>query len=669
MNITDTNLLSRYFQFGQKNEHSPFLKSSQRQVANNLDLKKALFSALLFVFHLIIIFTHNSHGEISPFLQTISHLLLVIVFLTSGTPAVIGSIKDLLDYEINIDLLMTLAAFASIPIGHVTEGALLLVLFDVSKSLETFSTDRAEKYLHNIQHTIPEKAWIKNKRGIWIQKHISEISLHALIMVKPGELIPLDGIVESGTTTVSTSHLTGEDTPLTKKKEDRVISGSKVLTETVIVKVTQLANSSTVKKISQLIDEAQTNKPPLENKINSFLSAYSSTIICLSILLLCYYLYNGDALWSFNGALTKTLSFLVITSPCSIILAVPIAYISVLSSSLSNGVVIRNGHILDSLTRLKHLIFDKTGTLTTGVFSIESVHFSDTSKKKMIMENIYAISTLSSHPISEAISLWCQKKKTRTNGLHRQKHIVGMGLEGVNKNKTTFILGNIKLLSKTYPTFVDETNKFLKKNNMTNNPYVIYCDGQSFACIILSETIRDEAVTSLSKLREQYQIQTHLLSGDHVTSVTKVANTLGIEKYWHDQLPEEKIKIVKEISQSGTTGMVGDGINDAPALAQVDVSIAMGKNGSAASSLVSQIILLNDKIDQLPILISKALKARRIITQNITISLFVIIFFGLYSLSGELPLWLAVVLHEGGTICVAFNSLRLLRKPYQLTDQ
>ena len=384
MNITDTNLLSRYFQFGHKNEHSPFLKSSERKLANNLDLKKALFSALLFTCHLSILLTQNMSGETSVFLQTISHLLLVMVFFASGTPAVIGSINDLLDYEVNIDLLMTLAAFASIPIGHVTEGALLLVLFDVSKSLETFSTDRAEKYLHNVQHTVPEKAWIKNKRNIWIQKHISEIPLHALIMVKPGELVPLDGVVESGTTTVSTSHLTGEDTPLTKTKKDHVISGSKVLTETIIIKVNQLANSSTVKKISQLIDEAQTNKPPLENKINSFLSTYSSTIIGLSVLLLCYNLYNGDALWSFNGALTKTLSFLVITSPCSIILAVPIAYISVLSSSLSNGVVIRNGHILDSLTRLRHLVFDKTGTLTTGIFSIENVHFSDSSQKKSL---------------------------------------------------------------------------------------------------------------------------------------------------------------------------------------------------------------------------------------------------------------------------------------------
>ena len=236
-----------------------------------------------------------------------------------------------------------------------------------------------------------------------------------------------------------------------------------------------------------------------------------------------------------------------------------------------------------------------------------------------------------------------------------------MGLEGISKNKKRFILGNIKLLNTAYPSFVNEINDVLTKHNTTNNPYVVYCDGQSFTCIILSETIRQEAPKTLSRLRNEHNIQTYLLSGDHVTSVQKVANNLGIDKYWHDQLPEEKIKIVKEISQLGTTGMVGDGINDAPALAQVDVSIAMGKNGSAASSLASQIILLNDKVDQLPVLISKALKARRIITQNITISLFVIFFFGIYSLTGELPLWLAVVLHEGGTICVAFNSLRLLR--------
>ena len=628
-----------FFASGKEESISPFLTESSRRWGKNLSLKSALLSACLLAISFSLSFLHPASA----------YLILCAVYFLVGTPALIDTLEDLRSLEINIDVLMTLAALLSVAIGSGYEGALLLVLFELSAAMENAVVQKTKSALRTLHDLSPRFAYVIDKKGDVTQQSVKDISLGALLLIKAGEVIPLDGSVVAGSSFINMVHLTGESQPVSKKEADEVQAGAQNLDGTLTIRVTRTSSDSTLSRIIDLIAHASETKPKLERFLDRFGKWYAMTIISLALLFsLLFPLLFGLPYLGTEGSIYRALTFLIAASPCALIIATPTAYLSAISSCARKGVLLKGGMLLDALSRSSIVAFDKTGTLTTGALRCtEITSLTPNGNLEQALSIAAGLEKHAVHPMAEAICNYAKSQQVSFHPIEEFKSVPGYGLEGMASGTKVYI-GNASYI----PTSI----KLPHEEGMTT---FLMIDKQIYA-FKFTDDIRPGIKPVLDTLKLQgYTLA--MLTGDAPKAAETVAEELGIDKVFAHLRPEDKLERINELAKEGSVIMVGDGINDAPALARSSVGISMGTIGSATAIEASDVVFLHDELALLPWLTRKARATLRIIKENLTLSLGVIVLATTPALLGIVPLWAAVILHEGGTVLVGLNSLRLLR--------
>lgn len=653
-------VFDEFFELDQEETVSPFITPDSRMWGANLTLKSAIFAAFLLVFSFALSFY--------PSTQSLSHLLLVAVYFFAGIPALIESIEDLLRLDINIDILMTVAAFSSVLIGSSMEGALLLVLFALSGSMEDAVTSKAKSSISSLHKLSPSKATVINPDGTLLERAINDISLGTSILIKSGQIVPLDGIVIDGISSVNLVHLTGENFPVTKTLHDSVQAGARNLEGSLTLTVTHVSADSTLARIIRLITQAQESRPALQRWFDKLSRGYAITIILMAgfFSLTFPFIFNIPFL-GVEGSLYRSLAFLIAASPCALIIAIPIAYLSAVSACARRGILLKGGITLDALASCSVIALDKTGTLTTGDLSlagIEGLTTTDPAKLQQACEVAYALEKNAVHPIAKAIVAYSQKNKFTSTPLKNFSAIPGFGLKAqilLPGGALDAYIGRLEYIIDKIP---QGTAEILKKQTA-----FLQGKGELLAVLLLGEhiflfrfrdTLRAHMQETVEELQGKLGMRLLMLTGDHENSAARIAREIGLKEYRADLSPEDKLNCISTLSQTQGLIMVGDGINDAPALARATVGICMGKVGSTTAMDAAEVILLQDNIELLGWLLRKAQQTVRIVKQNLFLAAAAIVIASLPALAGIVPLWLAVVLHEGGTVLVGLNGLRLL---------
>ncbi len=565
---------------------------------------------------------------------------------------------------------MTLAAFLSLFIGSGMEGGLLLVLFALSASMETMVSEKTKTALLSLHRLSPRFACVISPEGILFEKTLREISIGTHLLIKAGEIVPLDGKVVKGSSFVNLFHLTGESHPVPKTPGEELQAGAYNLDGTLTIEVTRTSGDSTLNRIINLITQAQEAKPKLQRFLDRFGKTYAMTIIALFFLfaltlpLIFSLPYLGD-----EGSLYRALSFLIAASPCALIIATPTAYLSAISSCAKRGVLLKGGVVLDALTRCKAIAFDKTGTLTTGRLSCVNIEAlaqdAPICNNKEALSIAYALEQNAVHPIADAIAKKAQEEGVRPYELLSFKAVAGFGLEG-----TAFLEGEAREVSIGHAGFIADkippslktkwdilSQSALKEGHMST----ILLIKDTLFIFHFTDTLRPQSKPLITRLKERGVLRPLMLTGDHADIARRIASEVGITEVHANLRPEDKLAKVGALSESEGLAMIGDGVNDAPALARATVGISLGKIGSATAVDASDIVFLNDDLLLLDWVFEKANKTKSIVRQNISLALGVIFFASIPALLGLIPLWVAVILHEGGTVLVGLNSLRLLR--------
>ncbi len=643
-------LFDEFFDSGLEESVSPFLKPKSRTWGINLPLKASLIAAFLLVMAFIFSFV--------PGKESLSNLFLLLCFFFAGIPALISSLEDISNLEINIDVLMTLAAFLSVLIGSGKEGALLLVLFSFSGAMEEAVRTKAKGALASLKKLSPQKAFVVEPDGTLIERSIRDIPLHTPIHVKAGEVVPLDGKVVLGTSSINMVHLTGENLPVTCKPGDEVPAGARNLEGALTLSVSRISSDSTLARIIQLITQAQEAKPRLQQWFDRASHIYAITIISLSAFfaialpLLFHLSYLGR-----EGSIYRALAFLIAASPCALIIAIPIAYLSAVSACAKKGILLKGGIILDALAKCRTIAFDKTGTLTRG--ELEYLGSESYGHNPDALEIAYTLERSAVHPIANAIVNYAKKQKSKLLPIEQFTQVPGFGLRGRFQAQEALIGRGEWILPQVSPAAREWIEGKLEQIRTQGEIYTLLLYGESLTLFRFKDMMRAGMKETLDRLREDSGLKVLMLTGDHMQSARAIAEQLGIEEFYAELRPADKLDF---ISKTDHLAMVGDGINDAPALARATVGISMGKVGSTTAVDASDIVLLQDNIELLDWLVKKSRQVVKIVKQNITIALGAIVFATMPALLGWIPLWLAVVLHEGGTVIVGLNALRLLKR-------
>jgi Cd2+/Zn2+-exporting ATPase len=632
-----------FFATNKEETVSPFLTPDSRKWGKYLSVRTALFAGFL----LACAFALSFHWP------SASLALLTAVYFLAGTPALINSIRDISNFEINIDVLMTLAAFLSVVIGSEMEGALLLVLFELSAAMEGMVEQKTRSSVLNLHKLSPRVACVIGENGIIYEKALAEIPIGARILVKAGEIIPLDGEVIDGRSYVNLVHLTGESQPMGKTIGDEVPAGAGNLDGTLTISVTRTSGDSTVSRIIKLITQAQDAKPKIEQFLDRFGKYYASTIILLSLAFaIALPVFWGLPYLGTEGGIYRALAFLIAASPCALVLATPTAYLSALSSCARRGILPKGGIMLDAFATCTTVALDKTGTLTTGKLTCTGIELlsGPPLEQNLAIAIAASLERHAVHPIAEALTAFAYMRHIQILPVENFRSIAGYGLEGTVSS---------------YPAIIGQ-REFIQEKAQVALPSAdqmatyLYVKGSLFV-FHFTDSLRTDAKKVIAQLKKD-NLRVVMLTGDHASSARDVASELGIDEVFADLRPEDKLSKVTELAIQAPLVMVGDGINDAPALARATVGISMGKIGSRAAVDASDIIFIHDDISLLSWLYKKAHQTRRILRENIALALGVILFATTPALLGWVPLWVAVILHEGGTVLVGLNSLRLLRK-------
>ena len=654
-------LFDDFFGGGMADDSSPFLTPRSRRWAKNLKLRSAILAAVFLFFAFLASFS----ADYSP----LSQLLLVFVYFLSGSPALIDSLEDLFSLEVNIDVLMTLAAFASVLLGSPLEGALLLVLFDLSGSIEQTVTSKAVSTLHNLHKLAPTTAMVVTERGRLVERSVREISIGTTILVRAGDVVPLDGTVIEGGSFVNLAHLTGENQPVSVQVDDQVPAGARTIEGALTVRVTCTGAESTLARIIRLITEAQDSKPRLQQWFDRLSQRYASTIIGLAAFFAAALPWLlGIPLIGDDGSIYRALAFLIAASPCALIIAVPTAYLSAISSCARKGILLKGGVTLDALSRCTTLALDKTGTVTSGellCMAVEPLTEGSGDRQSEALAIAAALERNAKHPIAAAILRHTESLDIEPAQLTNFRAVAGYGVQAQvswNNGNVEVLIGNIEFIRLNLPEplqrLVDEKTEVVRD---AGEQMTLLHIGDDLFLFHFQDTPRPEITTMLRSLQENHHMRLIMLTGDHHASAKAIAEQVGITEYHADLKPEDKLQWVGKLAKDGLV-MIGDGINDAPSLAGATVGISMGAIGSATAIEASDIVLLHDNIEQLDWLVAKAKATRWIIRENLILATAVILMASIPALMGVVPLGLAVVLHEGGTLLVGLNGLRLLRR-------
>ncbi|MDQ0413754.1 Cd2+/Zn2+-exporting ATPase [Mesobacillus stamsii] len=589
-------------------------------------------------------------------------LLFLGAIFIGGYTLFKSGIKNLLRLDFDMRALMTVAIIGAAIIGEWSEGAVVVILFAISEVLERYSMDKARASIRSLMDIAPKEALVR-RNGREFTIHVKEIEVGDIMIVKPGEKIAMDGDVTAGSSAVNQSAITGESVPAEKNVGNEVFAGSINGEGLMEVKVTKLVEDSTIAKIIHLVEEAQAEKAPSQAFVDRFAKYYTPIIILVAFLVAIVppLLFNGD--W--NEWIYQGLAVLVVGCPCALVISTPVSIVTAIGNAAKNGVLVKGGVHLEEMGMLKAVAFDKTGTLTKGVPEVtDFVLLAGTDERKLLAK-VAALENKSQHPLAAAIV-----RKAETVGVpFRQKQIeafasvTGKGLKGA-VDGATFHIGSPAYLNEIVdggiPSSASDKIAALQAEGKT--VMVVGADANLLALIAVADEVRESSREVVARLHELGVEKTIMLTGDNRGTAQAIGSLAGVSDIQSDLLPEEKLAFIKSLQKDhGKVAMVGDGINDAPALAAATVGIAMGGAGTDTALETADIALMADDLKKLPFTIKLSRKTLAIIKQNIAFSIGVKLLALLLVIPGWLTLWIAIFADMGATLIVTLNGLRLLR--------
>ena len=583
--------------------------------------------------------------------------LFAIAVISGGFFIAIKGFKAISHLSFDMNFLVTIAVIGAFVIGEYMESAIVVFLFNIANTLESLSTNRARRAIKSLMELTPDYATLI-LGGNQIETKVEKVRVGEIILIKPGEKIPLDGEVVDGLSHVNQSPITGESKPVKKKKGDSLYSGTINGNGALNVRVKKVFKDSTVSRIKRLIEEAQSKKAKTQKFIDRFAQYYTPTVIGISFLIAIVPPLALNLNWS--EWIYKALTILVISCPCALVISTPITIVSGLTLGTKNGVLTKGGQYLESIGSSKIFIFDKTGTLTKGKPEVSTVKSYNGFSENKVMGIAYSIEKMSEHHLAKAIIGYAKSKNIKPFKVDKFRSISGRGIEAEINGKK-YYLGNHRLFKekKLCNKVVDNDVKKLESKDKT----VVYLgqDNKTIGVIAIADTLRNNAKETIKELKRLGIKKIAMLTGDNESVAKNVSSELEIDQYQAELLPQDKLNFINKFQEKyRNVVMVGDGINDAPALNLANVGIAMGGGGSDTALESSDIALLKDDLSKIPFIYRVSRKVTLLIRQNISFAIAVKLVFLILAGLGIATLWMAVIADVGATVLVVFNGLRAL---------
>ncbi|MDB9447025.1 heavy metal translocating P-type ATPase [Anabaena sp. CS-542/02] len=567
------------------------------------------------------------------------------------------------EQELDVDLLMIVAALGAAGLGLwrgeyylIIDGGILILIFAISGALEGYAMRRTEKSIRGLMSLTPDTARVL-LGGEPEMLPITQLKVGDEIIVKPGELIPTDGIIISGYSSLNQAAITGESLPIEKSVGDEVFAGTLNGFGALHLRVHKPPSSSLIQRVIRLVEQAQTEAPPSQQFIEQFERIYARVVVVGGVLLV----FLPPLIWGWSWEVTiyRALTFLVVASPCALMAAIMPTLLSGIANGARQGILFKNGAQLEKIGKVRAIAFDKTGTLTTGNLQVYGVISRGEYSEPEVLKIAAALESCSEHPIGKAI---VEAAGTGWECGVDVQAIPGQGIVGFVNHQQVFV-GNTAFIREYVDQSPEELQTWAQSQENQGKTVVWVAQAQQIiGAIAIADLIRPEAVSMITRLRKLGVEQIVMITGDNQRTADSVAQTVGIDQVYAELLPEDKLNVIRQLQQEyQTVAMVGDGINDAPALAQASVGIAMGIAGSDVALETADIVLMADKLEKLATAIELGRRSHSIVKQNIVIALGFIILLLIGNFLGNINLPIGVIGHEGSTVLVTLSGLRLLR--------
>ncbi|AJK85965.1 MULTISPECIES: heavy metal translocating P-type ATPase [Lysinibacillus] len=638
---------------------APSSDNSEGQVEKKVPFYKK-HSTLLYA-SLFIVF-----GYLSQYVNGEENLITSLLFIAS---IVIGGFnlfkvgfKNLTRFDFDMKTLMTVAVIGAAFIGEWAEASIVVILFAISEALERYSMDKARQSIRSLMDIAPKEALIR-RNGQEIMVHVDDIEIGDIMIVIPGQKIAMDGIVVSGLSAVNQAAITGESVPVSKTVDDEVFAGTLNEEGLLEVKITKYVEDTTISKIIHLVEEAQGERAPSQAFVDKFAKYYTPIIMVIAglVVIVPPLFFDGSwETWVYQG-----LSVLVVGCPCALVISTPISIVSAIGNAAKKGVLIKGGIYLEEMGSLKAIAFDKTGTLTKGVPVVTNFDVMNTQKdSKKILAIITALEYRSQHPLASAIIKRAEEENVSFKNINVDAFaaITGKGIKG-EVDGTLYYIGSPKLFQElNVPIPENLEGNILKLQNEGKTAMILGTEKEIQAIIAVADEVRESSQEIIEKLHNMGVKKTIMLTGDNKGTANAIGHHVGVSEIQAELMPEDKLSYIKQLRKDyGNVAMVGDGVNDAPALAASTVGIAMGGAGTDTALETADVALMADDLRKLPFTIKLSRKALNIIKANIAFAILIKLAALLLVIPGWLTLWIAIVSDMGATLLVALNSLRLMR--------
>lgn len=597
-------------------------------------------------------------SEATPLISQISYLIAILFGSWFVFPKALSSIKR---FDADMNLLMIIAIIGAITIGQLFEAAVVSFLFTFSLLLESWSVGNARSAITKLMNLTPDTALVyccHDKQ--FEEKPIAEITIGKRVLIKPGQKIGLDGIITKGGGFINQAPITGESIPVEKKINDEVFAGSINGNSTIEIKTSKSAENSSVAKIIQAVEHAQSKRSKSERWVDKFARVYTPTMILLALIVAIFppvFLAQPWLKWIYQA-----LVILVIACPCALVISTPISIVSSLAKAARNGVLIKGGSFIEVPSKLKAIAFDKTGTLTQGHPCVTKVISTDSFTEKQLISIVTSLEKVVDHPIAKAVIAYANNNNISFKETSNSKVISGKGITGEIEG-SLFWVGSHAFAHDKYLCENDYLHK--QATELETKGYTLVFVGNNqeiIGAIAIQDSIKNNIQQSLKQLKELGIDQTIMLTGDNTGTAKTISKQGGIDKFYAELLPQDKVTKVEElVKKYKNVAMVGDGINDAPALAESNLGIAMGAIGNDIAIETADIALMSDDIEKLPWLIKHSRKTLNIIKQNIIFAVGLKAVFISLAIADLATLWMAIAADMGATLIVIINSLRLLK--------
>ena len=579
--------------------------------------------------------------------------LFIISYLIVGLSILKKAVRNIFRGKVfDENFLMAVATLGAFGVGEFPEAVAVMLFYQVGELFQSYAVDKSRKSISSLMDIRPDYANVlRDEKEEKIDP--DEVKIGEIIIVKPGEKIPLDGVIIEGTTMLDTKALTGESVPVEVKKDDEVLSGSINESGKILVKVSKEYGESTVSKILDLVENASSKKSKSENFITKFAKYYTPTVVIIAVILAIVppFIFKET---SFTEWFYRALSFLVVSCPCALVISIPLSFFGGIGGASKMGILIKGSNYLEALASTEIAVFDKTGTLTKGVFEVQKIETNNIDKDQLLEIAAYA-ENYSNHPIAKSIKT-AYKKEIDTNRIKNIKEISGHGISATIDDKNVLI-GNEKLM---------EENKiqYTKSEDIGTILYIAV-NKEYKGLIIISDEIKEDSLGLVKNLKNLGVKKTVMLTGDKKTVGEDVGEKLRLDEVYTELLPDEKVekveKLMQEKTEKGKLVFVGDGINDSPVLAMSDIGVAMGALGSDAAIEAADVVIMTDEPSKIGDAISLSRKTMKIVKENIVFAIAIKILVLVLTAIGLSTMWEAVFADVGVSIIAIINALRMLK--------